>query len=260
MVKLPKITLVTPSLNQSKFIERTIKSVLSQNYPNLEYIVMDGGSTDSTIDLLKKYSNKITWISEKDKGQSHAINKGLKKAKGEIVGYLNSDDYLENDCLYRVGEYFAKNKDMFWLTGKCRIVNETGEDIERFITVYKNIFLKYARYRNICLINQFISQPATFWRKRITSEVGYFDEKLQYSMDYDYWLRIWKIHNLGFLDQYLAAYRIHSVSKSYISPEKLFQEAYNVVQFHSSSIIILFLHRIHNLISLLIYRLIRSHE
>src|SRR4030042_6039451 len=117
-VNLPKISLITPSYNQAGYIRKTIDSVLMQNYPFLEYVVLDGGSTDETVEILKHYGKKIRWISKRDKGQSEAINKGLRITTGEIVGFINSDDYLESGCLLKVGRYFAKHNKIYWITGK----------------------------------------------------------------------------------------------------------------------------------------------
>ncbi|MBI5452697.1 glycosyltransferase [Candidatus Gottesmanbacteria bacterium] len=254
---LPKISLITPTLNQSKFIKQTIISVLSQKYPNLEYIVIDGGSTDDTVKILKSFGNKLKWISEKDKGQSSAINKGLKIATGEMLGYLNSDDYLEKNALWKVSEYFSDNKDAYWLTGKCRIVDQKGKEVRKFITIYKNIFLKYLRFKPIFYIIQFISQPATFWRKDVVKKIGVFDESLYYSMDYEYWLRIWKTYKLHFLNDYLACYRIHSFSKTVTNPKGQFDEEYSVVSRYTRNPLIGLLHRFHIKLALFVYQLLK---
>ena len=119
-----KISIITPSYNQAAFIERTILSVLNQNYFDLEYIIMDGGSTDGTTEILKKYSDKIIWKSEKDSGQSDALNKGLKIATGYIVAYLNSDDTYELGTLKKIAEFFQNNLGKKWVYGKCKIINE----------------------------------------------------------------------------------------------------------------------------------------
>ena len=255
MVKnLPKISVITPSYNQAKYITQTIQSVISQNYPNLEYIIMDGGSTDGTIDILRKYEKQLIWFSEKDKGQSHALNKGLKRISGDIIGYLNSDDYLEKDVLYKVGEFFLRSKNAYWLTGKCKIVDKDGVEVRKFATFYKNLFLKYLRKGTINKIVQYISQPATFFRREVIERIGYFDESLTYDMDYDYWLRMWSKYKLYFLDEYSASYRVHSASKAVISPETQFRIEYNIVRQYTDSRIILALHKIHSNLALLFYR------
>src|SRR5215208_6362038 len=118
-----KISIITPSLNQGDFSEQTILSVLSQDYPNLEYLVVDGGSSDATLGVLAKYSGKVIWLSEVDKGQTDAINKGLRRATGSIVGYLNADDLLLPDTLKKVEQAFSNHPQTGWVTGKCRIVD-----------------------------------------------------------------------------------------------------------------------------------------
>ena len=120
MPELPRITIITPSFNQGDYIEQTLQSVLAQQYPNLEYLVIDGGSRDKTLDVLYRYAGRVQFLSEPDRGQSHAINKGLDLASGEIVAYLNSDDLLEPGCLMKVGRFFLDRPQAFWLSGRCR--------------------------------------------------------------------------------------------------------------------------------------------
>ena len=167
--KLPKISIITPSLNQGDFIEKTIKSVLSQDYPNIEYIIIDGKSTDNTPDILKKYEKDIILISEKDKNQSNAINKGLKIASGEIIGYLNADDVYEPHALFRISNFFKENPKILWTTGKCSIIDDKGKEIRPFIKLWKHIWQKIALSINkefeILLVLNYISQPATFIKK-----------------------------------------------------------------------------------------------
>ncbi|MBI2617140.1 glycosyltransferase [Candidatus Gottesmanbacteria bacterium] len=253
--KFPRITLITPSFNQGTFIEKTIQSVLSQKYPNLEYIILDGGSQDETLQILQKYKRKIRYVSKKDSGQSNAINQGIRNTSGKIIGYLNSDDYLEKDALYNIAVFFMKEKHIMWVTGKCHIVDSTGQEVRKLITVYKNSFLKFFRHRWAFYIVQYISQPATFWRRSIVDKIGLFDENLHYDMDFDYWIRIWKKYPLGFLDTYLASYRVHPFSKAVSSPETQFQTSSKILEKHIHSRLILFLHMIHDMLALRLYRL-----
>src|SRR3990167_5455104 len=152
MKSFPKISIVTPSFNQGKFIEKTITSILNQKYPNLEYIVMYGGSSDNTLNILKKYRNRIIYTSRKDNGQSDALNMGFKKTTGEIVGFVNSDDYLEEGSLFRIGEFFAKNPEAYWVTGKCFIVDHENREVRKLVTLYKNLLLKFARFRTVSFV------------------------------------------------------------------------------------------------------------
>jgi len=210
---LPKISIITPTLNQGRFIERTIESVLNQGYPNLEYIVVDGGSRDGTIDILKKYEKRLVWISGKDRGQADAINKRIRKSTGDIMAYLNSDDVYEKGALKRVGEYCVAHPAVMWMTGKCRIIDEQDREARGMITGYKNFLLKHFSY-NVLLVTNPISQPATFWRREIVDEMGLFDISEHLIMAYEYWLRIGRKYRPGILDEYLASFRVYSASKT----------------------------------------------
>jgi glycosyltransferase involved in cell wall biosynthesis len=210
---LPSITIVTPSLNQGSFIEETIVSILSQQYPKLEYIIADGGSTDNTLDVLKKYSGQVQWYSKKDKGQTDAINTALRMATGEIVAYLNADDIFLPGSLLKVAEIFAQQQNIQWLTGQCRIIDENGKDIRSVISLYKNLLLYSRSYQGL-LVTNYISQPATFWRRSLLESCGMLDESLHYVMDYEYWLRLWKTAPPFILHQDLAGFRIQSNSKT----------------------------------------------
>ena len=225
----PKISIITPSYNQAEFIERTIQSVLDQNYPDLEYIIMDGGSTDGTVEILKKYDGKITWRSEKDNGQSDAINKGLEMAVGDIVAYLNSDDTYEPGALEKVAEFFQKNPDKKWVYGKCKIINENDVEIRKPITWYKNFLLKKFSFAKL-LSENFISQPATFWKRELLNEIGYFNENEHFCMDYEYWLRIGQKYPAGVISEYLANFRYYQNSKSGSVNKKQFQDELRIAK------------------------------
>ncbi len=256
--KLPKISIITPSYNQARFIDQTIQSVLNQDYPNLEYIVMDGGSTDGTIEILKKYNKKIKWISEKDRGQTDAINKGLQLITGEIIGYLNSDDLLESNCLGNISGFFDSNPKVYWVSGKCRIINALGDRSRNFVVYYKNICLKHLRFRNTLYVSNYISQPATFWRKELVESIGFFNESYHLSMDYDYWLRAFKKYKLGYIDDYLASFRIHESSKGSRSLNDQLDESYEIAKKYTSAELFLKLHRLHDIISSYLYKSLYS--
>ena len=238
------MSIITPSFNQAAFIERTIQSVLSQNYPDLEYIVMDGGSTDGTVEILQKYSDRIIWKSEKDNGQSDAINKGLQIATGEIVAYLNSDDTYEPDALQKVADFFEKNPDKKWVYGKCKIIDAEDHEIRKPITTYKNILLRKYSYAKL-LSENFISQPATFWKAQIHSEIGFFNEMEHYCMDYEFWLRIGQLHPAGVIDSYLANFRYYTNSKSGSVNKKQFQDEFRLAKkFGANHPVSVFLHKV----------------
>jgi glycosyltransferase involved in cell wall biosynthesis len=207
------ISVVTPSFNQARFIERTIRSILDQGRGDVEHIIVDGGSTDGTLEILQRYQGRISWISEKDRGQAHAINKGLTRSTGEIVAWLNSDDTYEPGALDQVVRHFTGAPDCRWAYGKCRIVDEDDREIRPLVTRYKNLLL--ARYSFPKLLSEnFISQPAVFWRRSLLDEVGYLNEEEHYCMDYDYWLRLGSRYPAGVIPAYLANFRYHPASKS----------------------------------------------
>jgi len=186
---LPKISVITPSFNQGAFIEKTINSVLAQNYPNLELIVIDGGSTDNTIEILKKYDKYLTyWISEPDSGQSNAINKGMALSTGEILTWLNSDDYFLPNSLLRFAELFQQNPDIGAVVGSGRAVDLSGKEIY-FDTPLPEINLK-------SLFSWFsggnIFQPSCAFSRKAWEISGPIDESIHFAMDVDLWLRMAK--------------------------------------------------------------------
>lgn len=182
----PKISIVTPSLNQIHYIENTIRSVLFQGYPNLEYILIDGGSTDGSVEIIKKYDEWIDfWSSEADLGQSHAINKGFKYASGEIYAYINSDDTYEKDTLKIVANAFLENPDIDLIAGDCNVYR--GPHLIRtFKASWPNemsFFLKKT-------FSSTFAQPAAFWTARIHKKIGGFDDTMHYCFDREFFLRM----------------------------------------------------------------------
>ncbi|AFZ59170.1 glycosyltransferase [Anabaena cylindrica FACHB-243] len=213
--KYLKISIITPSYNQGHFIEETICSVLDQKYPNLEYIIIDGGSTDNTLDIIKKYEKHLAyWVSEPDKGQTHAINKGLEKATGDIIAYLNSDDYYLPETLFKVAEHFNQFPETDLLHGKCRYVNQQGEKIgEQFGNIQK--LEEILDLWDVWWKKRQLVQPEVFWSRRITETVGLFKEELYFVMDYDYWCRIIKSGGvIKRIDSELTCFRFTAVQKS----------------------------------------------
>jgi glycosyltransferase involved in cell wall biosynthesis len=205
----PKISIIVPSFNQGAFLERTILSIINQNYPDLELIVIDGGSTDESLATIKKYEKYIAyWVSEKDRGQSDALNKGFKMAKGEIAAYQNSDD------VYLPGS-FEKVIGLFRQSPRAEIIYGNRFDIDKDDKIIgKSIFTKFSplilEYEGIVLGSQ-----STFWRTEVFSKIGYFDENLHLAMDYDFFLRA-AVKNIRFkrTAYYLGAMRRHSSSKT----------------------------------------------
>ncbi len=225
-----KISVITPSYNQAAFIERTIRSVLDQDPGvELELIVVDGGSGDGTLQILENYGDRIRFVSEKDRGQADAVNKGIAMATGDVIGWLNSDDLYLPGCLARVAEYFKNNSDCRWLYGKCRIIDENDREILKAVTFYKNINLRKFSLRSL-LAENYISQPAVFFRKSLFDEAGPLDLGLHYTMDYDLWLRFAGISPACVLNEYLSAFRRHGTSKSETGFKEQFREEYKVAE------------------------------
>ncbi len=203
---LPLVSIITPSFNQGQFIERTIQSVLNQDYSNIEYIVMDGGSTDNTLDILKRYTGKLKWISEKDQGQAHAINKGLKESHGEIVAYLNSDDVYFPGAVFQAVQFLLEQHEYGMVYSNGYYIDAQDKTLKLYPTEKFDM--------NRLAENCFICQPAVFIRKSILTEVGYFDEKLMCSMDYDMWIRIAKKFSIGYVSAFWAGSRWHQDIKT----------------------------------------------
>jgi len=248
----PKISIITPTLNQSEFIEDCIESVLSQEYPNLEYIILDGGSTDDTLHIVAKYEEKLTFISQKDNGQVDAINKGLKMCTGDIVRYLNSDDIYLPGALKRIGAHFSQYPSSMAVTGKCKRIDEAGNEINKGVSLYKNTWLHFLGFNSL-LIQNYISQPATFWKRELLTNIGYFDPQYHYAMDYDYWLRILKEHKMHFINFELAAFRVHKNSITGKTSYKHLEEDLSIAKIYAPQHIFC-LHAILNKLAIFVFR------
>jgi glycosyltransferase involved in cell wall biosynthesis len=239
-----RISVVTPSFNQAQFIERTIRSVLEQRHGDVEHIVVDGGSTDGTLEILTRYTGSIIWVSEKDRGQAHAINKGLALSTGEIVAWLNSDDTYETGALVTVARHFMDHPGCRWAYGKCRIVDEGDREIRSFVTWYKNLLLAKYSFTKL-LAENFISQPGVFWRRSLLDEIGYLSESEHFCMDYEYWLRIGSRYPAGVIREYLANFRYHRASKSGSVDRKQFQDELRIARgFGSGHPVAILLHTV----------------
>jgi len=205
----PRISIVTPSFNQGQFLERTILSVLNQNYPNLEYIIIDGGSSDGSIEIIKKYSKYLSyWTSEKDKGQSNAINKGFEKSTGDILAWLNSDDIYLPGALVFISKYMEKNKNVEMVYGRCYIIDKDDKILKESYTVpFDHIFYLHK------LIS--IAQPASFWRRSLYLIAGPLNEQNYTCMDHELFVRFIKIGaTIVYIDRLFAGFRIHPASIS----------------------------------------------
>ena len=251
----PKISIVTPTLNQGRFIQQTINSVLNQNYPNLEYIVMDGGSSDDTLEILRSYGKKLRWISDKDKGQADAINTGMELTSGEILAFINSDDYYLPGVFDLVARKFSLTQCQ-WLTGDYRIVDKNGNDIQALTILYKRFWRNFSSATLLSVLN-YIIQPSTFWSRDLWKRTGSFDVSLKFVMDYDLWMRAIKINLPHIITQPLSAFRIHGSSKGGSLFQNQFDEELHVLKRYDQTPFIFRTHQFHNFLIKSIYKVIK---
>lgn len=213
---LPRISIVTPSLNQGEFLENTIDSVVSQNYPNLDYVIMDGGSSDQSAAIIKRFEKSLSsWESRKDNGQADAINRGFAKSTGAIFGWLNSDDILLPHSLEVIGTWFQENPDELWAVGSGLFMDEQGAVL---LNGWRTIpFCRFGQnicFRSLLFWECDLIQPSVFFRKEAFFQAGGLDPNLQFCFDYDLFLRYAKRKRSGKIGDFLSAFRIHKKSKS----------------------------------------------
>lgn len=207
----PRVTIVTPSLNQGIFLEETIRSVLLQGYPNLEYIIMDGGSTDQSVDIIQKYSPWLSsWFSEKDEGQSSAINKGFKRAGGNYIAWLNSDDVFLPNVIRKVVERFCADPQAGMVYGQVDVINDVGLKVGIFEPVHY-------RFYDLLTMKIILPQQAAFFRKSVLEAIGYLREDLHYAMDMEFFIRIGKDYDIVAVDETLAQFRLSMINKGIAS-------------------------------------------
>jgi len=240
---------VVPSLNKTEFIGRTLQSIVDQKYPNIEVIILDGGSTDGTVEIIKDYASKYSWISwesKKDKGQVDAIDKGLEKASGQILTYINADDIYQADALIKVGKYFTKNSGTLWLAGKGDIIDENGIRIANIIGKYKNHLLLLNNYSWLLTVNYLI-QPSVFISKEAYQKYGPFSGTKASVMEYDLWLKLGKIAMPKILDEYLSSFRLFRGSISTANFKQLLMEDEKIAEKYTANQLILAFHYLHNI-------------
>jgi glycosyltransferase involved in cell wall biosynthesis len=204
----PKISIITPSYNQGQFLERTIISVLNQNYPNLEYIVMDGGSSDGSVEIIRRYADKlIYWKSAPDKGQSAAIADGFALASGDIIGWLNSDDMFVPNALINVANAFLAAPEICAVTGRCVMIDTDGKPFAVGIPIIRC-------WRSMLYLGSGFYQMATFWKKSAYEAVGQLNTEMYFSFDADLFVRLRRYGEFKVIPNYLAAYRYHKSTKT----------------------------------------------
>jgi len=205
---LPLVSIVTPSYNQATFLEATIGSVLAQDYPHIEYILVDGGSNDGSLEIIRRYSNRLAWwVSEKDRGQTDAINKGFEHANGQVLAWLNSDDTYQPGAIRQAVAYLQSHPMVGMVYGDCNFINAAGQRIGRFPAAQTD-------YRRLKQGYVHIPQQSAFWRADLWRKVGPLDPTFYFAMDYDLWVRLAKISLLDYHPQTWANFRLHDMGKT----------------------------------------------
>jgi glycosyltransferase involved in cell wall biosynthesis len=216
------ISIVTPSYNQAPYIEKTIQSVLSQDYPSVEYLIVDGGSADDTVNIIKRYESKLAWwMSEKDGGQTDAINKGFARAKGDIIAWNNSDDTYEPGAVTAAVKYLQDHPELGMVYGDCNYINESGRVIGKFKASQTNYRLLRRGYTRI-------PQQTMFFRAGLWQEVGPLDPSYYFAMDYDLWTRIAARTEIKYLPQTWANFRLHTSGKTILADDRCWPEMMRV--------------------------------
>jgi glycosyltransferase involved in cell wall biosynthesis len=225
-VALPKITLVTPSFKQGQYLEETIRSVLLQGYPNLEYMVIDGDSPDESKTIIRKYEKFLTyWVSEKDSGQTNAINKGFTRATGQVMGWLNSDDVLMPGALLTIGREFAHNPKTQVLCGLRVVIDSQSQVAGHWITEMPTRFV----LQHLCVV----PQETCYWRRSVYERIGPLDETFRFAMDFDYWQRMLKAgYEFRLIPRFLGKFRVHGEAKTSTLRDVMEQEVSRIYAMH----------------------------
>jgi glycosyltransferase involved in cell wall biosynthesis len=256
-MKVPKISIIIPSYNKVKFIGQTLDSIIGQKYPNLEVIIQDGGSTDGTLGIIKKYADKypkiIRYESKRDKGQLDAINRGLKKATGEILAYINADDVYAKGAFMNIEKAYVKNSNAFWFAGRGRVINSTGHEIAKGVTWYKNLLLSL-NFRFFLLVTNYLIQPSVFLTRSALEKFGQFTGTPNFVMEYDYWLRLSTASMPNLISKDTSYFRISERNISSVSYSKLLRIDNTIVKKYTNNLPILILHKINNLLRVVIIK------
>jgi glycosyltransferase involved in cell wall biosynthesis len=222
MAEFPLVSIVTPSYNQADYLEETIQSVLGQTYPNIEYILIDGASQDGSLAIIQKYAGKLAhWVSEKDKGQTDAINKGFALAKGEILGWINSDDTLLPNAVEEAVRYLREYPQVGLVYGDTNYIDEKSRVIGKFPAAQTDLDKLRSGYVHI-------PQQASFFRKKLWDQVGPLDDSFFFAMDYDLWTRLAAVSEIQYVPQLWANFRLHADAKTIAADDRCWPEMLRV--------------------------------
>lgn len=246
----PKISIVIPSYNKVKFIEKTLESIFKQNYPNLEVFVQDGKSDDGTLEIVEKYQKKypdiLKFESKVDGGQLNAVNIGMSKLKGDLVTFINADDCYIHGAFNAIAEKFTENSNALWFAGNGIVVNENDLEIAKIITIYKNILTRINKYF-LLLSTNYLIQPSVFVSRSAYEKYGPFTGTNDFIMEYNLWLTLGKHSMPVLLNQSIAKFRIEPSTKTKTMFGKLLKEDEKIVKKHTTNNIILLFHWLNNL-------------
>lgn len=227
MPSFPRVSIITPSYNQAVFLEETIRSVLDQGYPNLEYMIVDGGSTDGSVEIIQKYADRLAWwVSERDKGQGEAINKGFQRATGEIIGWINSDDYYLPGAINSAVRALEDQPECGMVFGDVLSIDGVGQPIN--IMTYGDWGLEELMQFKI------IGQPSVFMRREVLQRAGYLDLSYHYLLDHELWLRVAQQAPMRYIPQRWSAARFHAGAKNVSQTDKYGKDAYRIVEWMAS--------------------------
>jgi glycosyltransferase involved in cell wall biosynthesis len=220
----PKVSIITPSFNQAQFLEESIRSVLEQDYPNIEYIIVDGGSKDNSVEIIKKYEDRLAWwVSEKDKGHADALNKGFSRATGEILAWLNSDDIYFPHAVSEAVAVLKSLPEVGMVYGDADLIDDSGVTVGQFSS-------KQTSYRQMLRGSVHIPQATTFFRADLWRQVGPLDLSLFYSFDYDLWVRLAKVSQLLYVPKRWAKFRIHGAGKTIVNDDRCYPDMLRVLE------------------------------
>lgn len=247
---LPRISVVVPVLNMVDTVERTLRSIISQEYKNLEVIVRDGVSTDGTLEVLNSYSKRFPKIlrltSEKDKGQTDALNKGFKEANGDIVGYINADDQYEEGAFKKVADCYLESPQTLWIAGKGRVFDENDKEVAPFVSRYKNWLLRRNKYEYLKIVN-YLFQPSVFLKRETFEKFYPLKGNDSAVMEYDLWLKIGNMQMPALVDDYLSKFYLRKGSLSTTRYREILKSDNELAKKNINNPFIYLLHYLHNL-------------